>query len=353
MRPLRHRPGRPLPRPAGPGHRGGGRARPARLRAGRLRGRRGARRPCGRGWRATPRCCPAGKAAVPDGGGDAGGPAGRDRGRRSTCSTASCPPAAPATACSSPARARLTIRNARFAEDERPADPACGCYTCRTFTRAYLRHLFKCRGAPRAAAQHHPQRHLLPRRSWPTRARPSRSGGSEPSAGSGWRPGRRAWTAEGPGPGPRMPCPRRENAVRNRRLFTHLPELPCLPSLHAFLAQTAEGQTQSLSNMLIPLVLMGAVFYFLLIRPQQKQAKEHQKLLTGLKRGDEVVTQGGLIGVRVPGRGPDRHPRHRRRHQGARAQGQHHRRLGGEAGGRTPPSRRRSRWNGPGSAASP
>jgi preprotein translocase subunit YajC len=71
-----------------------------------------------------------------------------------------------------------------------------------------------------------------------------------------------------------------------------------MPSvLHAFFAQTAEGQSSSLSNMLIPLVLMGAVFYFLLIRPQQKQAKEHQKLLAGLKRGEEVVTQGGLIGA--------------------------------------------------------
>jgi len=40
-------------------------------------------------------------------------------------------------------RGRLTIRNARFAEDERPIDPECGCYTCRTFTRAYLRHLFR------------------------------------------------------------------------------------------------------------------------------------------------------------------------------------------------------------------
>ncbi len=40
-------------------------------------------------------------------------------------------------------RGRLTIRNARFASDQRPADPACGCYTCATFTRAYLRHLFK------------------------------------------------------------------------------------------------------------------------------------------------------------------------------------------------------------------
>jgi queuine tRNA-ribosyltransferase len=40
-------------------------------------------------------------------------------------------------------RGRVVIRNARFAEDERPVDPECGCYTCRTFTRAYLRHLFR------------------------------------------------------------------------------------------------------------------------------------------------------------------------------------------------------------------
>jgi queuine tRNA-ribosyltransferase len=40
-------------------------------------------------------------------------------------------------------RGRLTIRNAAFQDDERPADPTCACYTCRTFSRAYLRHLFK------------------------------------------------------------------------------------------------------------------------------------------------------------------------------------------------------------------
>jgi queuine tRNA-ribosyltransferase len=40
-------------------------------------------------------------------------------------------------------RGRITIRNARYAEDQGPADPACGCATCRTFTRAYLRHLCK------------------------------------------------------------------------------------------------------------------------------------------------------------------------------------------------------------------
>jgi queuine tRNA-ribosyltransferase len=38
---------------------------------------------------------------------------------------------------------RLNIKNARHAEDQRPIDPACGCYACRTFTRAYLRHLFR------------------------------------------------------------------------------------------------------------------------------------------------------------------------------------------------------------------
>ena len=37
---------------------------------------------------------------------------------------------------------RLNIRNVRYAEDEAPPDPGCGCYTCRTFSRAYLRHLF-------------------------------------------------------------------------------------------------------------------------------------------------------------------------------------------------------------------
>ena len=37
---------------------------------------------------------------------------------------------------------KLVIKNARYARDERPLDPKCGCYTCRTFSRAYLRHLF-------------------------------------------------------------------------------------------------------------------------------------------------------------------------------------------------------------------
>ena len=47
---------------------------------------------------------------------------------------------------------------------------------------------------------------------------------------------------------------------------------------------------------LLPLVLMFAIFYFLLIRPQQKRSKEHKALLESLKRGDDVVTSGGLHG---------------------------------------------------------
>jgi preprotein translocase subunit YajC len=47
----------------------------------------------------------------------------------------------------------------------------------------------------------------------------------------------------------------------------------------------------------IPLILMFAIFYFLLIRPQQKKAKQHRELLAALKEGDKVVSSGGLHGT--------------------------------------------------------
>lgn len=50
----------------------------------------------------------------------------------------------------------------------------------------------------------------------------------------------------------------------------------------------------------VPLILMFVIFYFMLIRPQQKKAKEHQNFLSGLKKGDQVVTRGGVVG-RVTG----------------------------------------------------
>ena len=56
---------------------------------------------------------------------------------------------------------------------------------------------------------------------------------------------------------------------------------------------------------LLPLVLIFVVFYFLLIRPQQKKAKQHREVLANLRRGDRIVTNGGLIGTitRVPNDG--------------------------------------------------
>lgn len=51
-----------------------------------------------------------------------------------------------------------------------------------------------------------------------------------------------------------------------------------------------------LFGMVMPLVMIMVVFYFLLIRPQQKKAKEHQNLLSKIAKGDTVVTHGGLIG---------------------------------------------------------
>ena len=47
----------------------------------------------------------------------------------------------------------------------------------------------------------------------------------------------------------------------------------------------------------IPLILIFVIFYFFLIRPQQKKAKEHKLMVQNLKRGDQVVTSGGIIGT--------------------------------------------------------
>ena len=46
----------------------------------------------------------------------------------------------------------------------------------------------------------------------------------------------------------------------------------------------------------IPLILMFVIFYFLLIRPQQKKTKEHRQMITNLKKGDRIVTIGGILG---------------------------------------------------------
>ena len=47
----------------------------------------------------------------------------------------------------------------------------------------------------------------------------------------------------------------------------------------------------------IPLILIFVIFYFFLIRPQQKKVKDHKAMVASLKRGDEIITSGGMIGT--------------------------------------------------------
>jgi preprotein translocase subunit YajC len=60
---------------------------------------------------------------------------------------------------------------------------------------------------------------------------------------------------------------------------------------------TEGGGTTSTLYMIVFLVLIFAMFYFLMIRPQRKRQKEHQQLMEELKRGDKVITAGGIFGV--------------------------------------------------------
>lgn len=57
----------------------------------------------------------------------------------------------------------------------------------------------------------------------------------------------------------------------------------------------AGGQTGGFTAF-IPLIIMFAIFYFLLIRPQQKKSKEHREMISTLKKGDRIVTNGGIHG---------------------------------------------------------
>ena len=62
-------------------------------------------------------------------------------------------------------------------------------------------------------------------------------------------------------------------------------------------AQAAGGAGASGLEAMFPLLLIFVVFYFLLIRPQQKKAKEHKAMLEAVRRGDKIVTGGGIIGT--------------------------------------------------------
>jgi preprotein translocase subunit YajC len=59
----------------------------------------------------------------------------------------------------------------------------------------------------------------------------------------------------------------------------------------------ASGQGAGGFTAFIPIILMFVIFYFLLIRPQQKKAKEHREMISNLKKGDRIITSGGLYGT--------------------------------------------------------
>jgi preprotein translocase subunit YajC len=60
-------------------------------------------------------------------------------------------------------------------------------------------------------------------------------------------------------------------------------------------AQAAGGGAAAFTSF-VPLILIFAIMYFLLIRPQQKKLKDHQAMVAAVRRGDQIVTQGGIIG---------------------------------------------------------
>ena len=62
------------------------------------------------------------------------------------------------------------------------------------------------------------------------------------------------------------------------------------------MAQAAPAQQADPIMSFLPLIILFVIFYFLLIRPQQKKAKEHKQMVEGLSKGDEIVTQGGIVG---------------------------------------------------------
>jgi len=61
-------------------------------------------------------------------------------------------------------------------------------------------------------------------------------------------------------------------------------------------AQAAAGGGDVFTSLVIPMVLIFGIMYFLLIRPQQKKLKSHQGMVDALRRGDQVVTAGGIVG---------------------------------------------------------
>ncbi|MEW6602544.1 MAG: preprotein translocase subunit YajC, partial [Nitrospirota bacterium] len=101
----------------------------------------------------------------------------------------------------------------------------------------------------------------------------------------------------------------RRSQGRTNKYKAHLFSLLLLPMLFfslsadevcAMAGQPGGGGPQGTGAMLqsfLPLILIFVIFYFLLIRPQSKKAKEHKQMLENLKKGDKIMTNGGIYGL--------------------------------------------------------
>jgi preprotein translocase subunit YajC len=139
---------------------------------------------------------------------------------------------------------RLNIKRAEFRTDPRPLDDDCDCAACRRFSRGYIRHLFTVRDPRRDTRRVEPGL---------ARALPHSTG--------------------------------------TDRMIT-----PPVASLLLVLAQAPAGGGSAMTGFVVQFVLIIAIIYFVMIRPQQKQRQKHEAALKALKKGDEVVTAGGIVG---------------------------------------------------------
>ncbi|PRD33568.1 UNVERIFIED_CONTAM: tgt [Trichonephila clavipes] len=131
----------------------------------------------------------------------------------------------------------VKIRNAKHKDDTAPLDKECDCYTCENYSRAYLHHLDRCNEILGA----------------------------------------------------------RLNTIHNLHHYQKLMQ-GLRAAIAAAYADTAAAPQGGGWDLIIMLLAFGLIFYFLIYRPQAKRVKEHRNLMAALGKGDEVLTQGGLVG---------------------------------------------------------
>ena len=198
----------------------------------------------------------------------------------STCSTACCPRATRATASSSPARGRSRSATPATARDPRPPDPDCACYTCRTASRAYLRHLHMAGEMSAATLMtiHNLSFYLDTLRRSRQSIRLGRFEAFRAETLRQLRGGRSGGRSAGP---------------------SNEPETWLVPRMLLALAGSRLGGEPPAFASLILMGLIFGIFYFVLILPMKTKQKKLEEMVKGLKAGDKVIINPGIFGTIV------------------------------------------------------